>query len=639
MRARPLLVAAATLVATAAGASPARAAAAFAPCPDGSGYECADVVVPLDRSGVTPGSVTLAARRARAASGAATTAVVPLAGGPGQAASPFAGPFRTLLAAGLPNRDLLIYDQRGTGRSSPLTCFALARQGIGQSQRVAECAGQIGPARAFFTTPDSVADLEALRVESGYEKLFLYGVSYGTKVALDYAAAYPGNVEGLILDSVVPGLYDPLRRQTFAAFPNVLRELCNANACAGIKGSAAGNLGAVTRRLAKNSARGKVTSPSGRRVTFSMIEDDVFGILVGGDLNPALRAELPGSLRAFLDGDRTPLTRLAVRSIGLTGVASQQVSLPDNDVLFLATRCEETPFPWDRGADRSTRLRQATAAVGALPPESFAPFSRGAGLRSDMIPICASWPVASAPPPAPGPLPAVPTLILEGSADTRTPPASGAAIAAQIPGARLLTVPFAGHSVLGAEPAGCGAGAVTAFLSGQPVADCPPIANPFTPTPKPPTRLSRVRGRSKSTRTINALLMTVTDIRRQFIGDALAAGTGIRVGSQSGGLRAGYAQATRSGFRFRAVQYVPDVSITGFLPDKGTASFTIRGTAAARGKVRITQSGRVSGTLAGKRVLVRASAAEASTRSLLRTRPAPLGPLDRRARPLAALGR
>lgn len=636
MRARPLPAAAATLLATAAmgalGASPVRATATFGPCPDGSGHECADVAVPLDRSGAAPGSVTLAVRRARAAAGTATTAVVPLAGGPGQAASQFTGSFRTLLGAGLANRDLLVYDQRGTGRSGPITCFALGRQGIGQSRRVAECAAQIGPARAFFTTPDSVADLEQLRVEAGYAKLFLYGVSYGTKVALDYAAKYPGNVEGLVLDSVVPGVYDPLRRQTFAAFPGVLRELCAADACAGVRGSPTGNLASAARRLARRSARAKVTSPGGRRLTFSMAEDDLFGILVGGDLNPALRAELPGSLRAFLDGDRTPLTRLAVRSIGLTGVASQQVSLPDNDVLFLTTRCEETPFPWDRAADRSTRLRQAADAVAGLPPESFAPFSRGAGLRSDMIPICASWPVASQPPAASGPLPAVPTLILEGSADTRTPPASGAAIAAQIPGARLLVVPFAGHSVLGAEPAGCGARAVTAFFSGQPIADCPPIANPFSPTPKPPTRLGRVPGARKTTRTVNALLMTLTDIRRQFIGDALAAGTGIRVGSRTGGLRAGYAQATRSGFRFRAVQYVPGVSVTGFLPDKGTATFTVRGSAAARGEVRITRSGAVTGTLGGKRVRVRASAAAASTRALLRVRPAPIGPLDRRVR-------
>ena len=37
----------------------------------------------------------------------------------------------------------------------------------------------------------------------GYEKLVLYGTSYGTKVALEYAERYPENVEALVLDSVV----------------------------------------------------------------------------------------------------------------------------------------------------------------------------------------------------------------------------------------------------------------------------------------------------------------------------------------------------------------------------------------------------------------------------------------------------
>lgn len=621
MRARPLLAAVAALIATAAAPAPAGAAAAFGPCADSPAFECATVPVPLDRSGAVPGTIGLDVRRVRTSAGA-TSAVVPLAGGPGQAATPFAESFGSSLASGLSTRDLLVFDQRGTGRSTPLVCGALARSGLSESQRVGQCAAQIGAARAFFTTVDSVADLEALRIETGYQRLFLYGVSYGTKVALDYAATYPDRVEGLILDSVVPGVYDPLRRQTFAAFPGVLRELCAADPCPGSPVSA---LGSVARRLAKGSVRGKVTSPGGRRVSFRVTEDDLFGILVGGDLNPALRAELPGAMAAFRAGDRTPLTRLSVRSTGLTGVASQQIALPDNDALFLATRCEETPFPWDRAAPRATRLAQARAAVQALPASLFAPFSKSAALRSDMITICANWPVASPPPPGPRPLPTVPTLILEGSADTRTPPASGAAVAAQIPGARLLTVPFSGHSVLGSEPAGCAARAVQAFFTGQPVADCPAVDNPFSPTPRPPTRLGRVPGRTKSTRTVNAVLATLTDVRRQFIGDALAAGTGIRIGSRTGGLRAGFAEATRTGFRFRRVQYVPDVSVTGFLPDRGTATFTVGGGAAARGRIRISSSGAVSGTLGGRRVRLGGTRAAAATATALSARPAPVG--------------
>ena len=63
----------------------------------------------------------------------------------------------------------------------------------------------------------------------------LFGVSYGTKVALDYAAKYPANVESLVLDSVVPPEgSDVLNISTFKTMPRALGELCGNGACKGI---------------------------------------------------------------------------------------------------------------------------------------------------------------------------------------------------------------------------------------------------------------------------------------------------------------------------------------------------------------------------------------------------------------------
>lgn len=629
-----LAVAACTLA-----AEPAAAAVPYTPCQDEAGFECGTVPVPLDWSGATPGTLSLHVRRARATTGvAAVSAVVPLAGGPGQAASPFATAFQSYLTAGLGTRDLLVYDQRGTGRSAPLRCGALSRQGLSESQQVRQCAEQLGSARGYFRTAESVADIEALRIAGGYEQLVLYGVSYGTKVALAYAAAYPQRVEALILDSAltIDGP-DVLRRSTFASVSRVLRELCSGSACRGLRQSVTRILSRTARKLAKGRVKGRVTAPDGSRVTFRIGEQDLFDVLLAGDLNPTLRAELPGSMRAFLDGDRTPLTRLAVRAQGLTGVATQQLSLPDNDALFLATRCEESFFPGDRFASRSTRISQARAAIAALPTRNYAPFSRTVALNAEMIVPCASWPVASATPVPGGAVPAVRTLVLEGSTDLRTPLLTGQAVAAGIPGAQVLEVPFAGHSVLGSEPRDCAARAVTTFLGGSRVSACPRISNPFVPTPTPPTRLRRVTGRTKATRTVNALIASMTDVRRQFIGDALAAGTGLLPGSQTGGLRGGYAQVTLAGTRFRGIEYVPGVRITGYLPDRGTAKFTVSGSAAARGRVTVSSSGRVRGRLGGRKVSVKAKATAASAGAVAAD--GPVGPLPRKARPLGGLAR
>jgi len=69
---------------------------------------------------------------------------------------------------------------------------------------VKACAAELGDRRAFFTTQDTVEDLEALRVALKADKLALDGTSYGTFVAQRYALTHPKRVSGLVLDSVVP---------------------------------------------------------------------------------------------------------------------------------------------------------------------------------------------------------------------------------------------------------------------------------------------------------------------------------------------------------------------------------------------------------------------------------------------------
>ncbi|HWX86798.1 MAG TPA: alpha/beta fold hydrolase, partial [Solirubrobacteraceae bacterium] len=174
------------------------AALAFTPCPSeaASGFSCAALSVPLDRSGTVGGSVELSVERLDSSpthAAPSKAAVVALAGGPGQAALPLAAGMAKTIAAALTTRDLLVFDQRGTGRSGPLACASLeGAEALGSiGQAFERCAVQIGARRRAYTTQESVADIEALRQAGGYEKLVLFGVSYGTKVALEYAERYP----------------------------------------------------------------------------------------------------------------------------------------------------------------------------------------------------------------------------------------------------------------------------------------------------------------------------------------------------------------------------------------------------------------------------------------------------------------
>src|SRR3954454_1366255 len=399
--AAPLLVAL-----TAGAAAPAQAAIPFSPCPT-AGYECGQLAVPLDRSGAVPGTIDLAVVRARATSNPTNSAVVAIAGGPGQAATPLAEEFADALGPSLPNRDLLVFDQRGTGRSSPLSCPSLKR--AASAAAVVACARHLGPGRGFFRTSDSVQDLEDLRVAAGYDRLVLYGVSYGTKVALAYAAAHPDHVERLVIDSVVgPDPPDPFRRGSFRAIPRMLHDLCG-NSCRAFTPSPTRDLSTLAHRLARRSLRGSVIDGRGHRRSERLTQAGLFEVLLAGDLNPALRSELPGAVRSALHHDPTPVLRLSARAAGL-GIGDQAPAEDINQAVFFTTTCEDAVLPWPRDEDSLlARVKDAEHTADAIPSSSIAPFDRETALESGLSSLCIGWPAASPAPGPVGPLPAVPT--------------------------------------------------------------------------------------------------------------------------------------------------------------------------------------------------------------------------------------
>lgn len=605
---RTLLAAAASLLVVVPAAAEAQVPwAGCQPAP----LQCATVEVPLDRTGSVPGTLRLAVQRIAAAQNPRKVATLALAGGPGQAATPIAAEFATALRPALADRDFLVFDQRGTGASGSLTCPALSRN-MSDVLIARGCATEIGAARGFFRTPDSVQDIEAIRRRAGYEKLVIYGVSYGTKVALQYAAAFPDRVEALVLDStVLADGPDPLRVSSLGAVPRVLRELCAGSECRRATPSVSADVRELAKRLRKRALRGSVVTQSGRKARFKLGQSALFEILLAGDLNPTLRAELPGAMRAARRGDVQPLLRLGVRSAGLEHAARFQSARADSDALFLATVCEEAPFRWTRTAGIEQRAREITAAARSIPRAALGPFSPAVALESGVAPLCLGWPTAS-PAPVPTPaLPQVPTLVLTGRGDLRTPLEDVAVLQQALPGAQIVPIPHVGHSVLGTDLSGCSERAIAAFFAAQPQTPCT-AENPFSPTPRPPRTLDafgKVGGLpAKVGRTLNALDATLTDARRQVIGASIALD---RSPSSVGGLRAGRAVVRGDDLDLRAYEYLRGVSVTGRLRSDGSGRFRVRGSRGARGTVTFGAQGATArGRLGGRRIdLSRATAA------------------------------
>lgn len=620
-----LAVCLAACMLTATLAAPAGAALPFAPCTNIAGFSCASLAVPLDRSGKAPGTIALPIELKSASTIQTQSAVIALAGGPGQAANPLGEQLAAAIAPALTAHDLLVFDQRGTGHANPLNCpvfndvTALEKATESTLGSLIElCALQIGQARGAFTTQESVEDIESIRHTAGYKKLILYGTSYGTKVALEYAERYPQHVEALVLDSIVPSSGpEAFGIDRLQAITPVLTELCANKACAGITTSPVGELAKLLARLRQRRLSGSAFDGAGKRHAVSMGELDVLDILQAGDLNPALRALLPAAVHSAMNGDPDPLLRLNLIAEGL--VPSVPINPEregervgneeENNALFITTSCEETLFPWQRAATAPTKLAEAINALHGLPSSDFYPFDTTTALQSSLVPVCDAWPDASPAPLPASPLPNVPTLILSGEQDLRTPTSGAKAVAALIPDAQVLTVPYTGHSVLGSDFSGCAQTAVGAFFTSTPVQPCTTTTNTFAPTPVAPRKLAYLRSppglRGKPGRTLTAVLDAIVDLDRQVVAATLQAEQELPSGSSFGGLRGGYAKLTSTAATLRNFSFVNGVKLSGTFPVKNhelqPATIRISGAGAAQGSVRLSSDKHVTGTLGGKR--------------------------------------
>ncbi|MEP6954639.1 MAG: alpha/beta fold hydrolase [Solirubrobacteraceae bacterium] len=403
------------------------------PCPDATGFTCATLRVPLDRTGRGPGALAL--RVATAGPVDAPRTLVYLTGGPGQPGVPFGPRVRARLRSLLGVYRLVVLDQRGTGRGA-LKCPRLQRETgtsdltVPSRAAVADCARRLGARRGFFSTADTVDDLEDLRRALGARKLALDGVSYGTFVAERYAIAHPRRVDRLVLDSVVPaagltGLEDDGMRRTAQVLPR-----------------SAADLAAVVRRDGDGPE----------------LFDTVVALSVGAPSFPGVAA----SLRRARAGDRAPLRRL-VRGVHAAQAAPTELFSAG---LHAATLCADLRAPWGR-ADAPMRSRPPAVKRAAARVDP-GPFDRATVAGNGLIRLCELWPVtrrrAVSESRPPGTLPPVPALLLAGDRDLSTPIAWPREQLAHTPGGRLLVARAAGHSVQSRAREARVSRAVIAFL-------------------------------------------------------------------------------------------------------------------------------------------------------------------------------
>jgi hypothetical protein len=264
-------------------------------------------------------------------------------------------------------------------------------------------------------------------------------------------------------------------------------------------------------------------------------------------------------------------------------------------------------MPWDPGMPIDQRPAVVQQRIGALPPDTFTPFDPPV-VVGDEIDLCLRWPDVPRPPSgaAPLPYPTVPTLILQGGEDLRTPPEVSERVAARIPGSKRLVVPGTGHSTV-SDPRSCAASAIMRFVRGASLpSSCRRIPTGIPAVLGAPRSFDSLRGFGglprKVGRTISALGATLDDLRLVISPAALS--------TSGGGLRGGSWAIRGNRLVLRRYEAVDGVTVSGSGNDRIT--LRVGGSEAARGTVTLRSGGRISGTLGGRRISVRLGAPRVS---------------------------
>ena len=362
-----------------------------------------------------------------------------LAGGPGQSAVSLAGNMLALLQRLNNRRDLVLIDQRGTGRSAPLVCESDESLSLAERldsaraiQRLRACRTRLqalphGDLR-FYTTTIAMADVDAVREALGAPQINLVGASYGTRAALEYLRLYPGRVRRAVLDGVAPpdmvlpvSMATDVHHALEALFSDCEHDpACNRRR-PDLRARWQGLLDSLPREFS-------VADPASGEPTSITLTAETLGAAVRGPLYaPALASALPFAIDEAAAGRAMPLFGLATSLGG--GVRATRIA----EGMHFSVVCAEDYPLW--------MLQKTQVPASNVFAQAFArPYAE----------LCRDWPRGAVEPAyyTIGPS-AAPVLVFSGGLDPVTPPRHGERVTQALGArARHVVVANAGHGVM-----------------------------------------------------------------------------------------------------------------------------------------------------------------------------------------------
>ena len=570
-------------------------------CPPAGAY-CGRLERPLDPGGRVAGTIGIHFEFYPATGAARAGTLVAADGGPGYPATGSRAAYLALLGPLRADHDLLLMDNRGTGRSGAVDCTRLQQAPVLSIADIGACGRALGAAAPLYGTAYAADDLDAILGLLALGPVGLYGNSYGTFFAQVFALRHPARLRSLVLDGAFP--LDAPDLAWYPAYASAVRAKLNLScarspACAAVPGSSLEHIAPALEELRRAPRPARAFDADGVRQAFTADASALAMVLFGSAPPFATLREADAAARAYAGGDRAPLLRLMAEA--QSAVDSRD---PSHDPaqfsqgLAMAITCGDTPQVFDmslapaaRRADRERELARRRREA----PDSYAPFTidefRGMVPDYSFIDECIDWPAREpAHPPAylaagAQGFPPLPVLVLSGEFDNMTSAADGELAARQFSNARHVVLANSLHvNALPQARSDCGARLVRRFLATldpgdagcaqavPPLRLAPPFARHYREVPAA-TALAGNAVDERGLRAAAAALATAGDLLGRLEAND---------GGQGRGLRGGSFTVAAEGSRLRAtlarVRWTEDLEVSGRLavePGGGAGEATL----------------------------------------------------------------
>jgi pimeloyl-ACP methyl ester carboxylesterase len=372
-----------------------------------------------------------------------------LAGGPGQGAAQMAGLIQAAFRSVQRSRDIVLVDQRGTGKSNPLNCRSsgeslreLAESDEAALERLKACLAKLPGDPRLYTTTIAMDDQDDVREFLGYDRVNLYGGSYGTRAALVYLKRHPEHVRAVVLDGVAPtdmSLPVFAARDAQRSLDKMLVDCERDPACEAAYPGLGERVRALFARLERERPVVRLVHPrTGIAEDVQIRASLVAGMIFGALYSPLTSSVLPSLLERAEHDEFQGLLALAFIAEGTVDNMSLGMQL--------SVLCSEDSPRYTSG----DLQREAAGTVF------------GAGLMMGQARACEFWPKGRVDASYYEPVQSeVPTLVLSGDLDPVTPPTWGQAVTKHLSNVRHYTMPGTGHGVMATA---CGNRLITQFI-------------------------------------------------------------------------------------------------------------------------------------------------------------------------------